>query len=87
MDDECAAGRVSCAAKLHSSGICGVWRRLVCSPVLRSVVRSGNQAILTPIFAACVYLGQHLFRIAPTDWFKKVTYVILIGIALIMMAS
>jgi uncharacterized membrane protein YfcA len=44
-------------------------------------------AILTPIFAAGVYLGQSLFRIAPTDWFKKVTYAILICTALIMMAS
>jgi uncharacterized membrane protein YfcA len=46
-----------------------------------------DAAILTPIFAAGVYLGQHLFRIAPTDWFRKVTYAILIGTALIMMAS
>ncbi len=44
-------------------------------------------AILTPIFMAGVFLGQFLFRIAPTDWFKKVTYAILIGTALIMIVT
>lgn len=44
-------------------------------------------AILTPIFTIGVYLGQLLFRIAPSDWFKKVTYAILIFTALFMMAT
>lgn len=44
-------------------------------------------AILTPIFMGGVYLGQYLFRIAPADWFKKVTYVVLICTALIMLIS
>jgi len=46
-----------------------------------------HAAILTPIFTAGVYLGQYLFRVAPTEWFKKVTYGILICTALLMMAS
>ncbi|NCV87949.1 MAG: hypothetical protein EBW14_19280, partial [Oxalobacteraceae bacterium] len=44
-------------------------------------------AILTPIFTIGVYLGQLIFRIAPSDWFKKVTYAILIFTALFMMAT
>jgi len=44
-------------------------------------------AILTPIFLGGVYLGQYLFRIAPADWFKKVTYAVLICTALIMLIS
>lgn len=46
-----------------------------------------HAAILTPIFTAGVYLGQYRFRVAPTEWFKKVTYDILICTALTMMAS
>lgn len=46
------------------------------------------RAILVgPIFAAGVYLGQYLFRVAPADWFKKVTYAVLIGTALVMLVS
>ena len=44
-------------------------------------------AILAPTFTIGVYLGQYLFRVAPADWFKKITYAILIGTALIMMAT
>ncbi len=44
-------------------------------------------AILTPVFTVGVYLGQYLFRIAPADWFKNITYAILICTALIMMAT
>lgn len=46
-----------------------------------------HAAILTPIFTAGVYLGQYLFRIAPVDWFKKITYAILICTALVMMTT
>jgi len=41
-------------------------------------------ALLTPIFAAGVYCGKYLFRIAPVEWFKKATYAILICTALMM---
>ena len=44
-------------------------------------------ALLTPIFTVGVYSGQYLFRIAPADWFKKVTYALLICTALIMLAT
>jgi uncharacterized protein len=44
-------------------------------------------AILCPIFTASIYIGQYLFRVAPIEWFKKVTYAILICTALILMAT
>lgn len=44
-------------------------------------------ALLVPIFGFGVYLGQYLFRIAPADWFRKVTYAILICTALFMLAT
>lgn len=44
-------------------------------------------ALLAPIFAIGVYFGQYLFRKVPVDWFKKVTYGVLICTALMMLAS
>jgi len=43
--------------------------------------------IVLPIFTCGIYLGQYLFRVAPIDWFKKVTYAVLICTALILMAT
>jgi uncharacterized membrane protein YfcA len=46
------------------------------------------RAILVyPIFTVGIYVGQYLFRIAPADWFKKVTYAVLIVTALILLAK
>ena len=42
-------------------------------------------AILYPIFTAGVFIGQYLFRVAPVEWFKKVTYGILICTALVLL--
>lgn len=39
-------------------------------------------ALLCPIFTLGIYAGQYLFRIAPGQWFRKVTYVVLILTAL-----
>ncbi len=44
-------------------------------------------ALLAPIFTVGVYSGLYLFRIAPADWFKKVTYTLLVCTALIMLAT
>lgn len=44
-------------------------------------------AILYPIFTLGIYIGNYLFRIAPADWFKKVTYVVLICTAMILLAT
>jgi uncharacterized membrane protein YfcA len=44
-------------------------------------------ARLAPIFTVGVYSGLYLFRIAPADWFKKVTYTLLVCTALIMLAT
>ncbi len=44
-------------------------------------------ALLAAIFTVGVYLGQYLFWIAPADWFKMVTYALLICTALIMLAA
>ena len=43
--------------------------------------------IVCPFFTSGIYLGQYLFRIAPADWFRKVTYAILICTALILLVS
>ena len=43
--------------------------------------------LLTPIFAAGVYCGQYLFRIAPVEWFKKATYGVLICTAVMMLGT
>ncbi len=44
-------------------------------------------ALLAPVFAIGVYAGQYLFRVAPVDGFKKVTYAVLICTALMMLVS
>ena len=46
-----------------------------------------HATLLAPVFTIGVYFGQYLFRIAPADWFKKVTYALLICTALIMLAT
>jgi uncharacterized protein len=43
--------------------------------------------IVCPFFTSGIYLGQYLFRIAPADWFKKVTYAVLICTALILLVT
>ena len=69
----------------------------LCCTLIVSIVGLGLQGVydgailmravlLGPIFTAGIYLGQHLFRIAPADWFRKVTYAVLICTALILLA-
>ena len=43
--------------------------------------------LVCPIFTVGIYLGQYLFRIAPADWFKKLTYGVLICTALFLLAT
>ena len=42
--------------------------------------------ILGPVFMVCTRLGQYLFKIAPTEWFKRIAYCLLItsGAALLI---
>jgi len=44
-------------------------------------------ALLAPIFTLGVFSGQYLFRIAPADCFKKVTYAVLICTALVLLVT
>ncbi len=44
-------------------------------------------AILYPVFTTGIFVGQYLFKVAPVEWFKKVTYVILICTALVLLAT
>lgn len=44
-------------------------------------------ALLCPVFTVGIYVGQYLFRVAPADWFRKVTYAVLICTALILLAT
>lgn len=43
--------------------------------------------LVCPVFTSGIYLGQYLFRIAPGDWFRKVTYAVLICTALGLLVS
>jgi len=44
-------------------------------------------ALVCPIFTSGIYVGQYLFRVAPADWFRKVTYAVLICTALILLLT
>ena len=44
-------------------------------------------ALIFPIFTLGIYLGQFLFKIAPADWFAKVTYGVLICSGLILLMT
>jgi uncharacterized membrane protein YfcA len=91
------------AIYLHNSSLApgairaNVLAAIICTLTVYLIVLSVkgiyNRPILThsfallPIFTAGIYFGRHLFRIAPADWFKKVTYGILIATALIMLVT
>lgn len=44
-------------------------------------------AVICPVFTVGIYIGQYLFRVAPADWFRKVTYAVLICTALVLLAA
>ena len=44
-------------------------------------------SLVFPIFTLGIYLGHFLFRIAPADWFAKVTYGVLICSGLVLMTT
>ena len=41
--------------------------------------------LLAPIFTAGIYVGRYLFLNTPAEWFRKVTYAILVFIGLVML--
>lgn len=43
--------------------------------------------LVCPVFTVGIYVGQYVFRVAPADWFRKVTYAVLICTALILLAT
>ena len=42
--------------------------------------------ILSPVFVVATRLGQYLFKIAPVNWFKRVTFSLLIFAGLVLLA-
>jgi len=42
--------------------------------------------ILSPVFVVATRLGQYLFKIAPVNWFKRVTFSLLILAGLVLLA-